>query len=55
MIRELGLPVDGPIDPTQMVSSAAYYGFFAELVDRDPDGVVLPLRIGAAMRSDEYG
>ena len=55
LIRELGLPVDGPIDPTQMVSSAAYYGFFAELVDRDPDGLVLPLRIGAAMRSDEYG
>ena len=55
LIRELGLPVHGPIDPTQMVSSAAYYGFFAELVDRDPDGLVLPLRIGAAMRSDEYG
>lgn len=55
LIRELGLPVDGPINPTQMVSSSDYYDFFAELVDRDPNGLSLPLRIGAAMRSDEYG
>ncbi len=55
LIRELGLPVDGPIDPTQMVSSSDYYDFFAELVGRDPNGLSLPLKIGASMRSDEYG
>ncbi|MEO9525345.1 MULTISPECIES: AraC family transcriptional regulator [Marinobacter] len=55
LIRKLGLPVNGPIDPTQMVSSSDYYDFFAELVDRDPNGLSLPLKIGAAMRSDEYG
>ncbi|MCC1496102.1 AraC family transcriptional regulator [Alcanivorax sp. 1008] len=51
----LGLPVDGPIDPTRMVSSSEFYDFFATLVDRDPDGLLLPLKIGSAMRSDEYG
>lgn len=55
LIKGLGLPPDGPIDPTRMVSSAEYYRFFAALADRDPDGLLLPLRIGAAMRSDEYG
>lgn len=55
LIRKLGLPVDGPIDPTQMVSSTEYYDFFAALVDRDPYGLSLPLKIGASMRSDEYG
>jgi len=55
LIEGLGLSVDGPIDPSQMVSSSDYYAFFAELVDRDPNGLSLPLRIGAAMRSDEYG
>jgi len=55
LIRKLGLTVDGPIDPAQMVSSQEYYDFFAELVDRDPNGLSLPLKIGAAMRSDEYG
>ncbi|QSP93912.1 AraC family transcriptional regulator [Marinobacter salinisoli] len=55
LIRGLGLPVDGPIDPGQMVSSSEYYDFFAELIDRDPSGLSLPLKIGAAMRSDEYG
>ncbi|MEO1656708.1 MAG: AraC family transcriptional regulator ligand-binding domain-containing protein [Pseudomonadota bacterium] len=55
LVERLGLPPDGPIDPAQMVTSAAYYDFFAALVDRDPDGLILPLRIGAAMRSDEYG
>jgi len=55
LVRQLGLDPDGPIDPARMVSSTAYYDFFAALVERDPDGLVLPLRIGAAMRSNEYG
>ncbi|MEP3225415.1 MAG: AraC family transcriptional regulator ligand-binding domain-containing protein [Parasphingorhabdus sp.] len=55
LVESLGLAPDGPIDPTQMVSSADYYQFFAALAERDPSGLALPLRIGAAMRSDEYG
>ncbi len=55
LVEGLGLAPDGPIDPAHMVSSAEYYDFFAALVDRDPEGLILPLRIGAAMRSDEYG
>ncbi|MEM8987059.1 MAG: AraC family transcriptional regulator ligand-binding domain-containing protein [Pseudomonadota bacterium] len=55
LVERLGLSPDGPIDPAQMVSSSEYYDFFAALADRDPEGLMLPLRIGAAMRSDEYG
>ncbi|NEX16833.1 MAG: AraC family transcriptional regulator [Halochromatium sp.] len=55
LVKQLGLDPEGPIDPARMVSSAAYYDVFAALVDRDPNGLALPLRIGAAMRSDEYG
>ena len=55
LVEGLGLSPNGPIDPAQMVSSADYYDFFAALAERDPDGLILPLRIGAAMRSDEYG
>ncbi|MBK1706086.1 AraC family transcriptional regulator [Halochromatium glycolicum] len=55
LVKQLGLDPEGPIDPARMVSSAAYYDFFAALADRDPNGLALPLRIGAAMRSDEYG
>ena len=55
LVKQLGLAPDGPIDPTRMVSSSAYYDFFAALAERDPNGLTLPLRIGAAMRSDEYG
>ncbi len=55
LVEGLGLVPDGPIDPAQMVSSSQYYDFFAALTDRDPDGLILPLRIGAAMKSDEYG
>ncbi|MEM6584301.1 MAG: AraC family transcriptional regulator ligand-binding domain-containing protein [Pseudomonadota bacterium] len=55
LIEGLGLSPDGPIDPLNMVPSADYYRFFADLCARDPEGVALPLRIGAAMRSDEYG
>ncbi len=55
LIERLGLPPEGPFDPAQMVSSTDYYDFFAALAARDPNGLALPLRIGAAMRSDEYG
>ncbi len=55
LVEGLGLAPDGPIDPAQMVSSTDYYEFFAALAERDPDGLQLPLRIGAAMRSDEFG
>jgi AraC-like DNA-binding protein len=55
LVEGLGLDPDGPIDPSQMVSSPAYYQFFADLEARDPDGLTLPLRIGASMQSDEYG
>lgn len=55
LVENLGLAPDGPPDPSQLVDSSAYYDFFEALVRREPNGVVLPLRIGAAMRSDEYG
>ncbi|MEL6870258.1 MAG: AraC family transcriptional regulator ligand-binding domain-containing protein [Pseudomonadota bacterium] len=55
LVEGLGLSLDSPIDPAQMIPSAAYYDFFAALADRDPQGPLLPLRIGAAMRTDEYG
>lgn len=55
LVTQLGLEPEGPVDPTIMISSTEYYDFLAALVDRDPNGLALPLRIGAAMRSDEYG
>lgn len=55
LVEALGLNPDGPIDPSQMVSSKDYYRFFAALAEREPDGLGLPLQIGAAMKSDEYG
>ncbi|MEM9377012.1 MAG: AraC family transcriptional regulator ligand-binding domain-containing protein [Pseudomonadota bacterium] len=55
LVEGLGLDPNGPIDPAQMVPSPDYYRFFAALAKRDPDGLRLPLRIGATMRSNEYG
>lgn len=55
LMEALGLDPDGPVDETRMVSSDAYYQFFAALEARDPLGLSLPLRIGADMRCDEYG
>lgn len=55
LLAQMGLYPDDPIDPDRMIPSLAYYDFFAALAGRDPEGLVLPLRIGAAMHSDEYG
>ncbi len=55
LVEGLGLAPDGPANSSQMVRSADYYDFFASLAERDLNGVALPLRVGAAMRCDEYG
>jgi hypothetical protein len=55
LVRQLGLDPRGPVDPSSMVASADYYDFFAAMADRDPNGLVLPLRIGASMNSNDYG
>jgi hypothetical protein len=55
LLEGLALAIDGTIDPRQMVSANQFYDFFATLAARDPDGLSLPLRIGATMRSDDYG
>ena len=55
LLEELDLPIDETVDPKLMVSANRFYDFFATLAARDPDGLTLPLRIGATMRSDEYG
>jgi hypothetical protein len=55
LVKGLGMAVGVAVDPKQMVSSTDFYDFFANLVARDPDGLSLPLRIGATMRSDDYG
>lgn len=55
LLQDLGLAPDGTVDPKLMVSADQFYDFFATLAARDPDGLSLPLRIGATMKSDEYG
>ena len=55
LLEQLGVPADGPVDPKLMVAADQYYDFFATLAQRDPDGLTLPLRVGATMKSDEYG
>ena len=55
LLADLGMTPNAPIDPKKMVSSDAYYAFFETLSERDPQGASLALRIGASMRSDDYG
>jgi len=55
LLLNLGVEPDGPINPKLMVPANQFYSFFASLASRDPDGLSLPLRIGATMQSDDYG
>jgi AraC-like DNA-binding protein len=55
LLDGLGHAADGTVDPKRMVPANQFYDFFATLVERDPAGLSLPLRIGASMKSDEYG
>lgn len=55
LLEGLGLVPEGTVDPKQMVPADQFYDLFATLTARDPDGLSLPLRIGASMKSDDYG
>ncbi|WP_394693060.1 AraC family transcriptional regulator [Hyphobacterium sp.] len=55
LLEDLGLDPDGAINPAHLIASADYYDFFETLADRDPEGLGLPWRIGASMRTEEYG
>lgn len=55
LLLQLGIDPDAAIDPRIMVSASDYYDFFAKVAARDPDGLTLPLRIGASMKCDDYG
>lgn len=55
LLRSVGVDPDAPIDPKRMVSDDDYYAFFERCAQADPKGATLSLRVGAAMRCDEYG
>lgn len=55
LLRSVGVDPNAPIDPKQMVSADDYYAFFERCAQADPNGATLSLRVGAAMRCDEYG
>ncbi len=55
LLRSVGIEPDASIDPSHMVSDAEYYDFFERCARADSKGWTLPLRVGAAMRCDEYG
>ena len=54
-LESVGVDPDAPVDPELMVADTAYYDFFASLARADPNGLELPLRVGATMRCENYG
>ena len=55
LLRSAGVDPDGSIEPSHMIPDTEYYRFFERCARADPEGWTLPLRVGAAMRCDEYG
>jgi AraC-like DNA-binding protein len=51
----VGLTASGEVDPSFMIPADAYYRFFEATAAADGDPTTLPLRVGASMRSDDYG
>ena len=55
LLRSLGLERSGPVDATHMIQDSEYYDFLERVAAVDADPTTLPLRVGAAMRCDDYG
>lgn len=54
LLRSVGIEPNSPIDPSQMISADDYYAFLETLAAVEPNATTLPLRVGAAMRCDDY-
>lgn len=55
LLRSVGIDPESPVDPSHMVSATEYYAFLESCAAVDGDAISLPLRVGAAMRCDDYG
>jgi AraC-like DNA-binding protein len=55
LLRTLGLERGGPVDPAHMIEDREYYDFLERVAAVDVEPTTLPLRVGAAMRCDDYG
>lgn len=55
LLRSVGIDPDSSVDPAQMIPATEYYAFLERAAAAENDPTTLPLRAGAAMRSDDYG
>ena len=55
LLRSVGLERSGSVDPSHMIEDTDYYVFLERAAAADPRATTLPLRVGAAMRCDDYG
>jgi AraC-like DNA-binding protein len=55
LLGTVGLEPEGSPDPAFMIKDEDYYRFFEVAAAADPEPTSLPLRVGASMRSDDYG
>lgn len=55
LLKSIGLRLEGPIDPSVMISDVDYYSILENIVRAERAGHTLSLRAGAAMRCDDYG
>ncbi len=55
LLASVGIDLDSPVDPSQMVSDIDYYSLLERIASADPGATDLPLRVGASMRCDDYG
>ena len=55
LLASVGLEQDAPVDPKVMVADSDYYALLERIARQDPKAIDLPLRVGASMRTDDYG
>lgn len=51
----IGVDPDGPVDTAQMIPDDAFFELLEHVAEQGLAGRVVPLRVGASMRCDDYG
>lgn len=55
LLESVGVDPDAPVNPKSMIADHIYYDLCERVAREDAQGRTISLRVGAAMRCDEYG
>ena len=55
LFQSVNVDPNAPVDPKRLIPDTVFFDLLERIAEQSPDGHLIALRIGAAMRCDDYG